>query len=157
MADESSPETGRAIEAHAKTMTLLSREIGSKIDAATSKLGQQARMLKILVWLIAIQAGFGLLTIGLGPIMMSRMTTRTIDGIGSHSCQGRSNFRPLRRSKNRPVGGSPAVFVGRLERSLRTPFRAAQAEWKTAHKNRREWPAGQLEGCGRFFLLCLRR
>ena len=28
MADESSPETGRAIEAHAKTMTLLSREIG---------------------------------------------------------------------------------------------------------------------------------
>ncbi len=45
----------------------------------------------------------------------------------SPACQGRSKCRPLRRSKNRPVGGDPAVCVGRLERSLRTPFRAAQA------------------------------
>ena len=34
-------------------------------------------------------------------------------------CQG--------RSKSRPVGEGVAVFVGRLERSLRSPFRAAQA------------------------------
>ncbi len=61
MTDESSPEIGRAIEAQAKAMTLLSREVGSKIDAAASKLGQQARMLKILVWLIAIEVAFGLL------------------------------------------------------------------------------------------------
>ena len=43
------------------------------------------------------------------------------------SCQGRSKFGPLRRSKSRPVGERVAVFVGRLERSLRSPFRAAQA------------------------------
>ena len=106
MADESSPETGRAIEAHAKTMTLLSREVGSKIDAAASKLGQQARMLKILVWLIAIQAGFGLLTIGLGPIMMSRMTTRTIDGIGSHSGGDTMVGKPLPGFSLEDTGGT---------------------------------------------------
>ena len=38
-----------------------------------------------------------------------------------------SKFGPLRRSKSRPVGEGVAVFVGRLERSLRSPFRAAQA------------------------------
>ena len=43
------------------------------------------------------------------------------------NCQGRSKFGPLRRSKSRPVGEGVAVFVGRLERSLRSPFRAAQA------------------------------
>ena len=43
------------------------------------------------------------------------------------ACQGRSKFGPLRRSKSRPVGEGVAVFVGRLERSLRSPFRAAQA------------------------------
>ncbi len=43
------------------------------------------------------------------------------------ACQGRSKFGPLRRSKRRPVGEGVAVFVGRLERSLRSPFRAAQA------------------------------
>ena len=43
------------------------------------------------------------------------------------TCQGRSKFGPLRRSKSRPVGEGVAVFVGRLERSLRSPFRAAQA------------------------------
>ena len=42
-------------------------------------------------------------------------------------CQGRSKFGPFRRSKSRPVGEGVAVFVGRLERSLRSPFRAAQA------------------------------
>ena len=42
-------------------------------------------------------------------------------------CQGRREIRPLRRSKTRPVGGVVAVFVGRLERSLRAPFRATQA------------------------------
>ncbi len=42
-------------------------------------------------------------------------------------CQGRSKFGPLRRSKSRPVGEGVAVFVGRLERSLWSPFRAAQA------------------------------
>jgi cytochrome c biogenesis protein CcmG/thiol:disulfide interchange protein DsbE len=42
-------------------MTVLSREVGSRIDAAASKLGQQARLLKILVWLLAIHAGFGFL------------------------------------------------------------------------------------------------
>ena len=42
-------------------------------------------------------------------------------------CQGRSKIGPLRRSKSRPVGEGLAVFVGRLERSLRSPFRAAQA------------------------------
>ena len=45
----------------------------------------------------------------------------------SQNCQGRSKFGPLRRSKSRPVGEGVAVFVGRLERSLRSPFRAAQA------------------------------
>ena len=45
----------------------------------------------------------------------------------SRFCQGRSKFGPLRRSKSRPVGEGVAVFVGRLERSLRSPFRAAQA------------------------------
>ena len=45
----------------------------------------------------------------------------------SEGCQGRSKFGPLRRSKSRPVGEGVAVFVGRLERSLRAPFRAAQA------------------------------
>ncbi len=45
----------------------------------------------------------------------------------SDTCQGRSKFGPLRRSKSRPVGEGVAVFVGRLERSLRSPFRAAQA------------------------------
>ena len=45
----------------------------------------------------------------------------------SVQCQGRSKFGPLRRSKSRPVGEGVAVFVGRLERSLRSPFRAAQA------------------------------
>ena len=44
-----------------------------------------------------------------------------------NKCQGRSKFGPLRRSKSRPVGEGVAVFVGRLERSLRSPFRAAQA------------------------------
>ena len=46
---------------------------------------------------------------------------------GSEDCQGRSKFGPLRRSKSRPVGEGVAVFVGRLERSLWSPFRAAQA------------------------------
>ena len=45
----------------------------------------------------------------------------------TQDCQGRSKFGPLRRSKSRPVGEGVAVFVGRLERSLRSPFRAAQA------------------------------
>ena len=45
----------------------------------------------------------------------------------TYACQGRSKFGPLRRSKSRPVGEGVAVFVGRLERSLRSPFRAAQA------------------------------
>ena len=46
---------------------------------------------------------------------------------GKVTCQGRSKFGPLRRSKSRPVGEGVAVFVGRLERSLRSPFRVAQA------------------------------
>ena len=92
------------------------------------------------------------------PGLGLRTTARGIKAfVYNYPCQGRSNFRPLRRSKNRPVGGSPAVFVGRLERSLEALVRAAQAEWKTAHKNRRERPVGQLERRGRFFLLCLRR
>ena len=49
------------------------------------------------------------------------------DLIWGDDCQGRSKFGPLRRSKSRPVGEGVAVFVGRLERSLRSPFRAAQA------------------------------
>ena len=56
--------------------------------------------------------------------------TRSHDGpidLIVDSCQGRSKFGPLRRSKSRPVGEGVAVFVGRLERSLRSPFRAAQA------------------------------
>ena len=48
-------------------------------------------------------------------------------GVIEDVCQGRSKFGPLRRSKSRPVGEGVAVFVGRLERSLRSPFRAAQA------------------------------
>ena len=40
---------------------------------------------------------------------------------------GQTHGIPLRRSKSRPVGEGVAVFVGRLERSLRSPFRAAQA------------------------------
>ena len=47
--------------------------------------------------------------------------------VAIEKCQGRSKFGPLRRSKSRPVGEGVAVFVGRLERSLRSPFRAAQA------------------------------
>ena len=46
---------------------------------------------------------------------------------GDQVVKGRSKFGPLRRSKSRPVGEGVAVFVGRLERSLRSPFRAAQA------------------------------
>ena len=61
MAEEGFPEIGRAMEAQAKAMTLLGREVGAKIDAAASKLGHQTRMLKILVWLLAIEAVFGLL------------------------------------------------------------------------------------------------
>ncbi len=45
----------------------------------------------------------------------------------ANKCQGRSKFRPQRRSKNGAVGRKPAVFVGRLERILEAPFRAAQA------------------------------
>ncbi len=47
--------------------------------------------------------------------------------VNVYVCQGRSKFGPVRRSKSRPVGEGVAVFVGRLERSLRSPFRAAQA------------------------------
>ena len=55
-------------------------------------------------------------------------TLSTIQDYDNHKpCQGRSKFGPLRRSKSRPVGEGVAVFVGRLERSLRSPFRAAQA------------------------------
>ena len=61
MAEEDSSDVGRSIQDHARAMTALSREVGSKIDAAASKLGQQARLLKILVWLLAIHAGFGIL------------------------------------------------------------------------------------------------
>ncbi len=52
----------------------------------------------------------------------------TVHEVGeADECQGRSKFGPLRRSKSRPVGEGVAVFVGRLERSLRSPSRAAQA------------------------------
>ncbi len=61
MVEEDSSDVGRSIQAHAQAMTVLSREVGSRIDAAASKLGQQARLLKILVWLLAIHAGFGFL------------------------------------------------------------------------------------------------
>ena len=59
--DSSPAEIGRSIQDHARAMTALSHELGSRIDAAASKLGQQARLLKILVWLLAIHAGFGFL------------------------------------------------------------------------------------------------
>jgi len=59
--DSSPAEIGRSIQAHARAMTVMSQELGSRIDAAASKLSQQARMLKILVWLLAIHAGFGFL------------------------------------------------------------------------------------------------
>ena len=69
MVDEDSSDVGRSIEAHAQAMMVLSREVGSKIDAAASKLGQQARLLKILVWLLAIHAGFGFLVmVALGAV-----------------------------------------------------------------------------------------
>ena len=106
MADESSLETGRAIEAHAKTMTLLSREVGSKIDAAASKLGQQARMLKILAWLIGIQAGFGLLAMILGPVMMSFMATRMTNGIESRSGGATMVGKPLPGFSLEDTGGT---------------------------------------------------
>ena len=61
MVEEDSSDVGRSIQAHAQAMTVLSQEVGSRIDAAASKLGQQARLLKILVWLLAIHAGFGFL------------------------------------------------------------------------------------------------
>lgn len=47
MADEDSSDVDRSIQAHTRAMTVLSREVGSRIDAAASKLGQQARLLKI--------------------------------------------------------------------------------------------------------------
>lgn len=59
--DSSTAEIGRSIQDHARAMTALSRELGSRIDAASSTLNRQARMLKILVWLLAIHAGFGIL------------------------------------------------------------------------------------------------
>ena len=61
MVEEDSSDVGRSIQAHAQAMTVLSREVGSRIDAAASKLGQQARLLKILVWMLAIHAAFGFL------------------------------------------------------------------------------------------------
>ena len=61
MVDEDSSDIGRSIQAHAQAMTVLSQEVDSRIDAAALKLGQQACMLKILVWLLAVHAGFGLL------------------------------------------------------------------------------------------------
>ena len=61
MVEEDASDIGRSIQAHAQAMTVLSQEVGSRIDAAASKLGQQARMLKILVWMLAIHAGFGFL------------------------------------------------------------------------------------------------
>ena len=69
------------------------------------------------------------------PNVNLRARERVFDGSGEMAklfgrvfrCQGRSKFGPLRRSKSRPVGEGVAVFVGRLERSLRSPFRAAQA------------------------------
>jgi peroxiredoxin len=69
MVDEDSSDVGRSIEAHAQAMTVLSRDVGSKIDAAAFKLGQQARLLKILVWLLAVHAGFGFLVmVALGAV-----------------------------------------------------------------------------------------
>ena len=59
--DSSPAEIGRSIQAHAQAMTSMSQELGSRIDVAATKLSQQARMLKILVWLLAIHAGFGFL------------------------------------------------------------------------------------------------
>ena len=61
MTEGSSTEIGRIVEAQSKAMTLFSSEVGARIDAAASILGQQTRMLKILVWLLAIHAGFGFL------------------------------------------------------------------------------------------------
>ncbi len=61
MVEENSSDVGRSIQDHARAMTALSWELGSRIDAAASKLSQQARMLRILVWLLAIHAGFGFL------------------------------------------------------------------------------------------------
>ncbi len=58
---------------------------------------------------------------------LSRRDLRVAFPAVGYICQGRSKFGPLRRSKSRPVGEGVAVFVGRLERSLRSPFRAAQA------------------------------
>ena len=41
--------------------------------------------------------------------------------------KGGVNLDHFGGAKSRPVGEGVAVFVGRLERSLRSPFRAAQA------------------------------
>ena len=61
------------------------------------------------------------------PVRVTGLVKALHDGKYVETCQGRSKFGPLRRSKSRPVGEGVAVFVGRLERSLRSPFRAAQA------------------------------
>ena len=61
------------------------------------------------------------------PVRVTGLVKALHDGKYGETCQGRSKFGPLRRSKSRPVGEGVAVFVGRLERSLRSPFRAAQA------------------------------
>ena len=69
-----------------------------------------------LIYLLAFAVEAGVLR---EPLLHLLMLMRGVEG--------RSKFGPLRRSKSRPVGEGVAVFVGRLERSLRSPFRAAQA------------------------------
>ena len=59
MVEEDSSDVGRSIQAHAQAMTVLSREVGSRIDAAASKLGQQARLLKILFPVFVGDRDFG--------------------------------------------------------------------------------------------------
>ena len=73
-----------------------------------------------------VSAALALPTMRQTILRMTRTTAGNYN-ISIDLCQGRSKFGPLRRSKSRPVGEGVAVFVGRLERSLRSPFRAAQA------------------------------
>ena len=70
-------------------------------------------------------AGFGRICQDFGAVL--GVILKILYLLSALHCQGRSKFGPLRRSKSRPVGEGVAVFVGRLERSLRSAFRAAQA------------------------------
>ena len=118
-------------EAHQGSRKIKGRFDSAEADSITLKLkdGQTRTLEKSAVRKVLTRRPFakrwpGWVALGT-PFVLEKIAT-SARGIAP-DCQGRSKFGPLRRSKSRPVGEGVAVFVGRLERSLRSPFRAAQA------------------------------